>query len=120
MGQLDPDDARPPYRQVADAIRSGIQSGELAPGEQLPTLQALASEYGVSIGTVKSALGVLRDAGLIVSRQGKGSYVRTQAGPADKGQGWANEHEIEQLRQALAEVNRRLGVLENRGSDPSR
>ncbi|HEX5408011.1 MAG TPA: winged helix-turn-helix domain-containing protein [Pseudonocardiaceae bacterium] len=83
MGNLDPDDPRPPYRQVADALRLAIESGEYKPGDRLPPIPALTSEYGVSTGTAKSALTVLRDDGLIVTRQGKGSYVRTEKAPAD-------------------------------------
>jgi DNA-binding GntR family transcriptional regulator len=71
------------------------------------------------MGTVKSALGVLRVSGLIVSRQGKGSYVRTEPRPAGEDRGCGGEREIEQLRQALAEVNRRLDALENREPDPN-
>ncbi len=113
MGKLDPDDARPPYQQLADALRTGIQSGDLAPGEQLPTLQALASEYGVSIGTVKSALGVLRDVGLIVSRQGKGSFVRTRM--TDVGQ--PPPDALAELRVAVNQLTERVDEVERRLAD---
>lgn len=113
MGVLDPDDPRPPFRQVADVLRSGIESGTLAPGEQLPTLQALASQYGVSIGTVKSALGVLRELGLIVSRQGKGSYVRTRASHEVE----SPPDELADLRLALDHLTKRVDEVERRLTD---
>lgn len=52
-----------------------IRSGELAPGEQLPTTAVLADRYGVSPATVAKALRVLRDEGLVVTRHGWGSFV---------------------------------------------
>lgn len=78
MPPLDPDDPRPPYAQVVDALRREIEEGALPPGVKLPTHQQLVSEYGVSVGTIKRALGELQGAGLIISRQGQGAYVRTR------------------------------------------
>jgi DNA-binding transcriptional regulator YhcF (GntR family) len=78
MSALDPDDTRPPYAQVVDALRQDIEQGTLAPGAKLPTHQQLATRYGVSVGTVKRALGELQGAGLIISRQGQGAFVRTR------------------------------------------
>lgn len=75
---LDPDDPRPPYAQVADVLRRQIEQGLLAPGAKLPTHQELVSQYGVSVGTIKRALGQLQGAGLIISRQGQGAFVRTR------------------------------------------
>ena len=61
MRKVDPDDPQAPFQQVADAIRSSIRSGDLPLGARLPKQSGLAEGYGVSLGTVKSALGVLRD-----------------------------------------------------------
>ena len=73
---LDPDDPRPPYQQVANALRAAILTRKLAPGEKLPSGNELASRYGVARMTVQQAIRLLRDEGLIVSRQGSGVYVR--------------------------------------------
>jgi DNA-binding transcriptional regulator YhcF (GntR family) len=78
MASLDPDDTRPPYAQVAAALRHEIEFGVLRPGAKLATHQYLADQYGVSVGTIKRALGELQGAGLIVSRQGQGAFVRTR------------------------------------------
>ncbi|MGI9002026.1 MAG: GntR family transcriptional regulator [Pseudonocardia sp.] len=59
---LDPDDPRPTYAQVADALRCEIEQGTLRPGAKLPTHQQLVSRYGVSVGRVKRALGELQGA----------------------------------------------------------
>ncbi|MGD9528375.1 MAG: GntR family transcriptional regulator, partial [Pseudonocardia sp.] len=76
MEPLDPDDPRPPFQQVANALRAAIRTRKFQPGEQLPSLNEISKSYGVSLMTVQKAVGVLRDEGLVISRQGKGSFVR--------------------------------------------
>ena len=73
---LDPDDPRPPYQQVANALRAAILTRKLAPGEKLPSGNELARRYGVARMTIQQAIRLLRDQGLIVSRQGSGVFVR--------------------------------------------
>jgi DNA-binding GntR family transcriptional regulator len=73
---LDPDDPRPPYEQVAAALRAAIGDGRYQPGDQLPSRTNLAKDYAVAPMTVQAALRELREEGLIVSRQGAGVYVR--------------------------------------------
>ena len=73
---LDPDDPRPPYMQIANALRAAILTKQLAPGEQLPSGNELSKRYGVARMTVQQALRVLRDEGLVVTRQGSGVFVR--------------------------------------------
>ena len=65
----------PRYRQLAQFIRAGIEKGTLRPGEPLPSETALADYCGVSVDTVRSALALLRDDGVIVTSQGIGSFV---------------------------------------------
>lgn len=74
--ELDPDDPRPPYQQVANALRAAILTKKFQPGEKLPSQSELAKRYGVARMTVQVALRVLRDEGLTVSRQGSGVFVR--------------------------------------------
>lgn len=73
---LDPDDPRPPYQQVANALRAAILTRKFQPGEKLPSGPQLAEIYGVARMTVQQAIRILRDEGLIVSRQGSGVFVR--------------------------------------------
>ena len=110
MSGLDPDDARPPYVQVAAALRSAIASGALAPGAKLGSHQALAEQYGVSVGTVKRALGELQGAGLLISRQGQGAFVRTQL-PAVA---VPDPDEQAEVRHALADLAARVDQIERR------
>jgi DNA-binding transcriptional regulator YhcF (GntR family) len=77
--QLNPDDPRPASQQIANLLRAAILNRQLAPGDRLPSQGALAHRYGVARETVKSALRVLRDEHRIVTRQGSGTYVRSQA-----------------------------------------
>jgi GntR family transcriptional regulator len=69
-------DARPLQVRVADDIRLKIENGEYAPGAQLPTLEELATTYLCSLAVVRKALDMLRQQGLVVTVQGKGSFVR--------------------------------------------
>ncbi len=61
---------------IAAGIARLITSGDLAPGDRLPTVRELAAELGVSPATVSHAWRSLADAGLIVSRGRSGSFVR--------------------------------------------
>jgi DNA-binding transcriptional regulator YhcF (GntR family) len=79
---LDPDDPRPPYQQVANALRAAILTRKLAPGEKLPSGSELAQRYRVARMTIQQAIRLLRDEGLIVSRQGSGVFVRERTTPA--------------------------------------
>jgi len=63
------------YQQIADALRLRVSSGELNAGRLLPSEAELSREYGASRVTVRRALEVLRDAGLVDSRQGFGWFV---------------------------------------------
>jgi DNA-binding transcriptional regulator YhcF (GntR family) len=76
LESLDPNDPRPPYVQVASVLRAAILTGKFAPGEQLPSGPQLAKRYGVARMTIQSALRILRDEGLVISRQGSGVFVR--------------------------------------------
>lgn len=71
------DDPRPPYVQVAEDLRAQIAAGTLAPGDKLPPARELAVQYEVAMMTAQRALTSLRDDGLLVAQQGKGTFVAT-------------------------------------------
>ena len=73
-----PTDARPLQVRVADDIRMQIERGELSPGDRLPTLDELAASHMVSLSVVRKAADLLKQQGLVVSRQGTGMFVRTR------------------------------------------
>lgn len=68
--------------RVAADIAARIESGELAPGTRLRSELDLAEHYGVAYQTVRHAMKVLRERGLIVSIQGRGTFVRDPLPPA--------------------------------------
>lgn len=71
---IDRDLPVPVWRQLADLLRQQITSGQLA--GRLPSERYLAAEHEVAVNTVRRALGVLREEGLVESVQGLGSFAR--------------------------------------------
>lgn len=70
----------PPYRQLAALIRDQIAAGQLAPGSALPSISKLAAEHQMSEFTVKKAIRVLKDEGLVEGVAGYGTFIRSQPG----------------------------------------
>ncbi len=68
-------DARPLPAQLAERLRQRIADGHWAPGHRLPSEQELATEYGVSRPTVRSAVARLVDSGVLRVRHGAGTFV---------------------------------------------
>lgn len=64
------------YLRIAARLREQITSGELAPGQKLPSLRQLAEQHEVSDILIRRALDILRNEGLLESRKGAGTYVR--------------------------------------------
>jgi len=63
------------YARIADAIRARISSGQLAPGDAIPSARAITREWGVALATATRALSELRDEGLVYARPGVGTVV---------------------------------------------
>lgn len=64
------------FEHIADELRAAIATGKLAPGTQLPTEPELMQRYGVSRGTVRSAISVLVNEGLVSTAGRRGTFVR--------------------------------------------
>lgn len=73
---LDPRNDRSLYRQLTDLLRADINGGEYKPGTRIPSESKLMARYGVARNTVRQAMEVLRDEGLVITRHGRGSFVR--------------------------------------------
>jgi len=75
MIQVVTGDPRPIGRQIVDAVRMKIATGELQPGDQLPSVRGLAQQLMVNPNTVAKAYAELGTEGWLESRQGMGLYV---------------------------------------------
>lgn len=65
----------PPYRQIADDLRTQIRDGSIPVGRRIPSLVDLEQRYGVARDTLRKAVQVLRDEELVETVQGMGVYV---------------------------------------------
>ncbi|MEV6863040.1 GntR family transcriptional regulator [Streptosporangium subroseum] len=72
---LDRDGPIPVYKQIADAIRGRITSGDITPGEAMPSETELESEYGIARTTARRVARELREQGLVYTVQGEGTFV---------------------------------------------
>jgi GntR family transcriptional regulator len=73
---LDPALPTPLYAQLAERLRAAIATGDLVPGEALPSVRQLAVKLRLNPGTVVQAYRELERAGLVELRQGSGTFVR--------------------------------------------
>ncbi len=71
----------PIYTQIMNQIQQQVSGGTLKPGDQLPTVRALASELRVNFNTVARAYRLLDEAGLISTQQGRGTYIMQKDPP---------------------------------------
>jgi DNA-binding GntR family transcriptional regulator len=106
-------DPRPPYLQIAGDLRRRIDGGEVKPGDKLPSNKALAARYRSSTETVRRALRVLADEGLIRAHSTLGTYVlRREAGgsttPGDRLA--ALEQRVDELECQLADTRAAAGL----------
>ena len=70
---------RPLYLQLRDALAERVAAGEWKPGTAIPNETELAREFGVSAGTMRKALDLLKDEHLLTRRQGRGTFVNDQS-----------------------------------------
>jgi len=73
--------AQAKYQAIADRLRDQIDSGALQPGERLPSEPDLVREFDASRNTVRLAIALLTNQGLVVTRQGLGTFVTEPARP---------------------------------------
>jgi len=69
------------WRQILDSLRNEVESGLLKPGDRLPTEPELAERFKVNRHTVRRAVAVLAERGLVQVEQGRGTFVRQSAIP---------------------------------------
>jgi DNA-binding transcriptional regulator YhcF (GntR family) len=81
------------FERIVEDIRSRIESGQLLPGERIPSARAITREWGVAVVTATRALAVLRDQGLVRARPGVGTVVAERSA-RKRGQREASDREI--------------------------
>lgn len=74
--RIDKKGAEATYLQLASELRRLIDSGELKPGDALPSLYALVEETGLSHSTIQRAVKLLKEEGRLVSAPGRGVYIK--------------------------------------------
>ena len=72
---VDHDSDLPPYQQIAAILRKQILSGQIPPRRPIPSVTTLQQTYGVARNTVRKAVDLLADEGLVVKRPGWGHSV---------------------------------------------
>ena len=101
----------PIYQQLADRLTASLLDGELAEGQAMPSVRALASRYLLNPLTVSRALQALDEDGLLETRRGLGLYVRP--GARERLRQAARERFLTNEWPPLRERLRRLGLGAN-------
>lgn len=82
MFRFDAGSGVPIYRQLVQQVRRDVMLGRLRPGEQLPTVKEVVGALSVNPNTVVKAYGELEHEGVVVRRQGVGTFVAASASTA--------------------------------------
>ncbi len=76
---IDRESYEPAYAQLVSILRQSMAAGILRPGDQLPSEAQLCERYGVSPMTVRRAINLLVDQGVVIAEQGRGTFVKPVA-----------------------------------------
>ena len=101
----------PIYAQITAQIKNAILAGELAEGEALPSIRALANDLRISVITTKRAYADLEEAGFIDTVQGKGTFVK------GGNRGLLREERMKRVEALLDEAMREARALGLSGDD---
>ena len=99
-------DKRPMYLQIMEQIKQRIAVGDWKEGQPIPSIRQLAVDFQVSVITVKRAYLELEREGVIVTQQGKGSFVASKPGLGMQ----LREQELEQHLAQAARIASLLGM----------
>jgi GntR family transcriptional regulator len=100
----------PIYTQIVNQIQSQLANGIIKPGDQLPTVRALAQELRVNFNTVARAYRILDEERIISTQQGRGTYI-TEKPPPEVNERLRRES-LEALTQRYVNEAFRLGFSE--------
>jgi len=104
MVALDFRSKEPIYRQIVNQIQDRLGSGDLEPGQQLPTVRQLAADLGVNFNTVARAYRLLDEQGVISTQHGRGTYALGR-----RSGGRPRRAQLERLARGFAREAARLG-----------
>lgn len=107
FGHIDPRSPTPLYEQIAARVRVAVASGELLPGDALPSVRVLARELRVNPATVVQAYRDLSADGFVEMKHGQGTFVQEVASFLKDEERAAR---AQQLVQKLLEDAARLGI----------
>jgi GntR family transcriptional regulator len=105
--RLDFHSGLPIYTQIVNQIQSHLANGIIKPGDQLPTVRAMAEELRVNFNTVARAYRLLDEARIISTQQGRGTYI-TEIPPPEVTERLRHES-LEALTQRFIGESFRLG-----------
>jgi GntR family transcriptional regulator len=99
-------DPRPMYLQIVEQIRRRVAVGDWQPGQEIPSIRALAAATRVSVITVKRAFLELEHEGVLVTRQGRGTFVAETVALAQN----LRQRELDEHLARAIGVGRELGL----------
>jgi GntR family transcriptional regulator len=106
MFTISQSDKRPMYLQIMEQVKQRIAVGDWKQGQSIPSIRQLAVDFQVSVITVKRAYLELEREGVIVTQQGKGSFVASKPGLGAQ----LREQELEQHLAQAARIAALLGM----------
>jgi len=106
MHKVDHDSYEPIYAQLVRILQEQITAGKLRPGDRLPSESQLCKHHGVSRMTVRRAINILVEQGVIITKQGQGTFIKPM-------QFWAATFSLGQLQNLLSDERViRIKILE--------
>jgi DNA-binding GntR family transcriptional regulator len=106
MRKVDRNSFEPSYAQLVRILQEQIDEGVLRPGDKLPSESQLCTYHGVSHMTIRRAINILVEQGVIVAEQGRGTFVKPM-------QFWEATFSLGQLQKLFTnEVGTRIKILE--------
>lgn len=101
----------PGYNQIVEQIQQEIASGRLKPGDQLPTVRALAAELRINFNTVARAYRILDEMGIISTQHGRGTFILEEPSPEMTER--LRKESLEALARRYLEETSRLGFSQS-------
>lgn len=112
--QIDFASQEPIYRQIRTQVVHAVATGELVPGDSLPSVRSLASDLGVNMHTVNKAYAMLRDEGYVQVRGRSGAFIADAARVASPARSKETRDRIaDGLTQLALEYRARGGTLKD-------